>query len=161
MVLSYVNSLDAGPFAAIKTSEGFILAVVGAGDIDSSGGAIAPGITGGAAQVNITPMIIPINQSQSEAKNFFGQMIFKFVFPAAWTTAALTFLESDQQNGTYTPVYTDSAEKSLTAAAASRIIRVVPDTYYGTTWLKLRSGVAATPVLQTAARTILVYSFVL
>lgn len=159
MPLEYVDSLGAGPFAAIRTSEGFVLAVVNAGNVN--GVSLIPGVNAPVAQINVTPMVISSGQSVSSAKNFYGATIFKFVFPAAWTTASLTFLESESENGTYTSVYSDSAERTISAAAANRTIRVYPADYFSVKWLKIRSGTAATPVNQGQNTTVLVYSYVL
>lgn len=158
MPVDYIQMRD-GPFAAIKTPHGFVLAVANIGDSNES--LNIPGITPPITQINVTSVVIPSGQSQSTGYNFSGQFIYKFVFPAAWTTAVLTFLESESQNGTYTPVYSDTMERSLTTAAASRSIRVLPQDYWGVKWLRLRSGTAATPVNQGANATILVYSYVL
>jgi hypothetical protein len=158
MAIEYVTSLDAGPFACVKTEDGFILAVASAGQLDSSNPTV-PGISGALPKISVTPMIFAINQSLTPAKNFYGQFIYKFVFPATWTAAAMTFLECESENGVYTSVYDKTAEYSLITAAANRSVRVLPPEYFGVNWLKLRSGTVALAVNQAQSTTVLVYSY--
>lgn len=79
--------------------------------------------------------------------------------PAAWTAAALTFQVS-ADGVTYQSMY-DSGNAEVTIASAgvvaSRFITFVAtlvDAFRAVRYLKVRSGVAATPVQQAAARTL-------
>ncbi len=146
MAVRYLRRLDEGPLKAIWDGDGYTLVVAG-----TSG----PGIV----NTNVTVVRIPSGQSQSAGFNLDGATLYKIVFPSAWTTASLSFLESESESGTYTPVYYGNDEVVLTSAGASRTIRVNPSDFLAVKWMRLRSGVAATPVNQAANRDILVYSY--
>ena len=98
---------------------------------------------------------IPAGASQSAEFDCRGYRIARIGMPAAWTTAALTFLSASTSGGTFNPVYDDGGvECSIAVPLANQSIGisnlVLPLT--GIQFLKLRSGVAATPVNQAADR---------
>jgi hypothetical protein len=97
--------------------------------------------------------------SQSDAVDLSSNTVAGLLMPAAWTTAALTFLVCDTEGGTYQPLYNDSGTEVAVASAgvvADRAIALaaIKDAIAPWRWLKLRSGTAASPVNQGAARTI-------
>jgi len=79
--------------------------------------------------------------------------------PADWTTAKITFLGCLTEDGTFTPVVkgTDVAELEIAEVAASKTIGldgILMQTLANIPYLKLRSGVEATPVDQGTDKTI-------
>ena len=85
-----------------------------------------------------------------------GYQIGAIQMPAAWTAANITFTAATATGGTFQSLYDDSGlEVTVTAAAAecialsSNALNLAPLRF-----IKIRSGTAATPVNQGAARTI-------
>lgn len=86
-----------------------------------------------------------------------GAQILGFIMPAEWTSANLTFKASDTFGGTYQDIYDDSGiEVSVTVAAQGTCIgiSVAALALAGFSYIKIRSGTAAVPVNQAAARVI-------
>ncbi len=76
--------------------------------------------------------------------------------PAAWDAASLTFAVSFDGT-TFVPLYWDGAEYTVAAAggaAASLGVSLEPSAFAGWPFVRVRSGVAATPVNQGAERTL-------
>lgn len=102
--------------------------------------------------------------SESSAIALGGRVYFAFTTPAAWTTAAITFLASNEEAGTYSPVYTDGGTELTVASgnvAAGRNITLSSSNMNYLApfkFIKLRSGVAATPVNQGADRTFIIHT---
>lgn len=93
-----------------------------------------------------------------------GRTYFAFSMPAAWTTAAITFLASSEEGGTYLPVYKEDGTELSISSSNAAVDRAIS---FGATtlsylapfkYIKLRSGVAATPVNQGAARTFIIHT---
>ena len=86
-----------------------------------------------------------------------GAEIVGIEAPATWETAALTFAASITLSGTYVPLYdSDGGELSI-AIAAIRMIGLTAEEasiLQGLPFIKLRSGTLATPVDQTAEKTL-------
>lgn len=101
---------------------------------------------------------IPAGGSQSEAFDLEGFELAGVIMPAAWDAAALTLLASVGPNGTFDRVDDDAGTEWSLTVAASRVVGVGTPAKAGATrglrWVKLRSGTAALPVNQVAARTI-------
>jgi hypothetical protein len=79
--------------------------------------------------------------------------------PSTWQTAGITFLGCNTPDGTFTQVVkaTDIAEVAIASVAASKTIGmdgIVMQALESIPFIKLRSGVAATPVDQKAGKTI-------
>ena len=79
--------------------------------------------------------------------------------PSTWTTAKITFVGSDEDDGTYNQIVfsTDVSEVEIPEVAASKII--VLDTEFlesmvAVPFLKIRSGTANSPVTQSAEQKI-------
>lgn len=99
--------------------------------------------------------------SQSDVIDLREYAIAAISMPAGWTTAALTFLASSTAAGTFLPVYDDAGTEVSIASAnvvQDRVIvnKAVLEQLAGLRYIKLRSGVAATPVNQGADRAITV-----
>lgn len=82
-----------------------------------------------------------------------GYLVVGVIMPAAWTAATLTF-QATRDDAAFFDVYSDTAEKSMTAAGANRHIIVLPEDFAGMHTIRLRSGTSAAPVNQAANRTI-------
>jgi hypothetical protein len=101
----------------------------------------------------------------SQALNLGSKALVSISVPAAWVSAALTFLASYDQGTTWTNYY-DAAgnEVSVTAAimnaaaAGGYNITLDPADFSGVSFIKLRSGTSGTPVNQTASRALVVYA---
>ena len=95
--------------------------------------------------------------SQSSVIDLRDYVISCIVLPAAWDAAALTFLASATAGGTFAPVYDDAGTEVSIASAnvvAGRVIvnKAILEQLAGLRFVKIRSGVSATPVNQTADR---------
>jgi hypothetical protein len=99
------------------------------------------------------PVTIALNGSLSGAVRLAGMLLVGLVMPAAWDAANLTF-QGSIDNVTFNNVYDDAGTEKTAVAAASRHLLIVAADFAGIEWLKVRSGTAGTPVVQTAARTI-------
>lgn len=103
---------------------------------------------------------IPKDGALSSVIELKGMRIAKIFMPAGWTPADLTLAESATPDGTFNPSYNDSGEEvklpATTVMAASRVItideKILP--FACGMFMQLRSGTAATPVNQAAARVI-------
>lgn len=101
----------------------------------------------------VVPATILSGASQSNEIDCRGYRLARLSLPGAWTAAAITFLAAPVSGGTFLPVYDDTGtEVSIASPAASTSIGmsslVLPLT--GVQFIKIRSGVAATPVNQAA-----------
>ncbi|MCK4321994.1 hypothetical protein KAX08_05720 [candidate division WOR-3 bacterium] len=81
--------------------------------------------------------------------------------PSTWQTAGITFLGCNTPDGTFTQIVkaTDIAEIAIASVVASKTIGmdgIVMQTLEAVPFIKLRSGVAATPVDQKAGKIITV-----
>lgn len=98
--------------------------------------------------------------SLSDAIYLGNRHLSGIIMPAAWTSAALTFQFSlDGTN--YYNAFSLTAEltANTTAAAANQSINIATSaTFHGARYLKIRSGTAATPVVQGADRVLTVIS---
>jgi hypothetical protein len=99
------------------------------------------------------------NASQSEVIDLQDSEAVGLIMPGAWTAAAITFLAAEKPDGTFLPIYDDGKlEVTLAADKLAVSTAIALDTISAKLrpfrYIKLRSGVAATPVNQEAARTI-------
>jgi len=84
-----------------------------------------------------------------------GLRLFGIVMPAAWTAANLTFQVSYDNGASWVDMYDDGGSEIVAIASTSRLIVLRdPTTFSAVPMLKVRSGTAATPVNQGAARTL-------
>jgi hypothetical protein len=97
-----------------------------------------------------TPKILS-GASQSNAIQLDFETPLTVVMPAAWTAAKLSFLASFD-GVTYGMLSYEGTEVSYTVAAGD-FVTLDPFKFSRVPFLKLRSGVAATPVNQAADRT--------
>ena len=97
-------------------------------------------------------VIIANGASLSAAINLNGRVLTAIYMPAAWTAASLSFRAS-QDGVTFYDLFPLGVEY-VSAAAASIFIPLDNNNFLGVKWLKVRSGTAASPVNQGAARTL-------
>lgn len=88
-----------------------------------------------------------------------GYRLAKIFMPTEWTVADLTFQESPSPDGTFQDLYDDGettpAEVTIKVSAGQNtVISTNKDKFTGMTYFRLRSGISALPVPQTAERTI-------
>lgn len=99
---------------------------------------------------------IPVNMSGaqlSEGVSLDRRTLIGVVIGPNWTTANVS-LQASIDNETYSSVYFFTAEWKATAAASSLWISLSPDEYVDAPFVKVRSGVAATPVTQAVGTTV-------
>lgn len=98
---------------------------------------------------------IALGASESGVIDLEGYQLAAFYMPAAWDAAAISFLSAPTADGTFEPVYADGIEVTE-PVAAGRCCPISSNALAlaSLRFIKLRSGTAATPVVQTAARTI-------
>ena len=112
----------------------------------------------------VSTATIPKDAAITGAIPIGGRTYFGFSTPATWTAAAITFLASDEEAGTYRPVYTDGGTELTVASANVAVDRNISMSPSNMNYLapfkfiKLRSGVAATPVDQAAARVFIIHT---
>lgn len=102
---------------------------------------------------------IAASASESGAIEIEGQINgFAIEMPAAWDAAAITFLGAHDPNGTFKKIVGDTGTELSVTAATSEIIAVDTATKVqalrAMKYIKVRSGTAASPVVQTANRTL-------
>ena len=102
-------------------------------------------------------------ESQSGAIPIGGRTYVAITVSPQWTAAALTFLASNEEGGTFLPVYKEDGTELTIASAnvvVSRNIGLGALMQYLSPFkfIKLRSGTAATPVNQAAARPFLIHT---
>lgn len=101
-------------------------------------------------------VVIASGTSLSAALDLGDQRLHRFVVPAAWTAADVTF-QSSADGVTFNDIY-DAVDGEVKVAAAmmvpGRMIVVSQAIFFGVRHIKIRSGLSAAPVNQAAARTI-------
>jgi len=103
-------------------------------------------------QKNTVPVTIGNGQAVSNVADLVDAIPVAVVVPSTWTTADLTFQTSDDGRA-YHDVY-DEGGSELTVKATAGAWLIIPDAYacgFGR-YVKVRSGTAASPVNQAAAR---------
>jgi hypothetical protein len=100
---------------------------------------------------------IPINTAISGVVVLGAFSVLIIEMPAGWDAADMTFQVSSD-NSTWRDYYANAAgvltEYKLTGPAASKAYAMPPADFAAAQYLKVRSGTSASPVNQTAARTI-------
>ena len=95
--------------------------------------------------------VIAINTSLSAAVELNGHSVERIIMPAVWVAADLTFQISDDDGTTFQNVYWDWGAEMVVDAAASYTIELSPFVKLSNLdQLKVRSGTAGVPVVQTA-----------
>ena len=97
------------------------------------------------------PLTIAQGQSISDAADLRDGVPVAIEMPAAWTAAAITFRAAPEPGGTFRDVYNGGTELSVTVGASRYVILdpALVEALAGGV-LALRSGTAATPVVQNA-----------
>jgi len=100
---------------------------------------------------------IPAGQSLGTPVATSGYGVCFIVLPPAWTDAPLTVQGATEEGAptSWSDLYDHLGNEVVFVAAASRALALPPTLLLGWRWLRLRSGVAAAPVVQAADRTIL------
>jgi len=103
--------------------------------------------------IGLIEVTIPNGTALSEEVSLAGRTLVGIVMPAGWTAAAMTFLAGAVSGTVRKLVDKAGAELSLTVAVDTCIYLPALD-LAGVRFLQVRSGTAATPVNQGAARVI-------
>ena len=83
-----------------------------------------------------------------------GHGLVGLLMPAAWTAADIT-VQVSLDNATFYNLYTpDAGEVTILVSAAATAIYLLPAEWILANYIKVRSGTAASPVAQAAARSI-------
>lgn len=96
---------------------------------------------------------IAANASLSGAVQLDEFVPVAIVMPSSWTAANLTF-QASEDGTTFLDLYSTSGSELQVTAAANRFLALDPAQFRGARFLKVRSGTSATPVNQTAQRTL-------
>jgi hypothetical protein len=102
-------------------------------------------------------VIIANDASLSALIDLGGLTLVGIHMPALWTAANLTFQVSED-GITYDNLYDRFGNEIVYIAGAARVIILSPAEWVGIRFVKIRSGIAATPVNQGAARNIIAVS---
>jgi hypothetical protein len=101
---------------------------------------------------------ISAGQSQSTTKNYLGYVPVALWMPAAWTVAPISFRVGVQPGVTndadILPLYDETGEYVIASAQAGVLISLNHCLFLGMSWLAVRSGTAALPVVQAGTRTL-------
>ena len=100
------------------------------------------------------PANIASGASITDAINLGGLRVFGIVIPAEWTAANLTFQASFDAGATWVNIFDKAGDEFTVSASASRYVILDPIDFAAIQMLKIRSGMSATPVTQTALRDI-------
>jgi hypothetical protein len=92
----------------------------------------------------------------SGAVRISGAKMMAIYMPASWEAAGITFQGGISQSDSFQDIYDDAGVEVSITAAASRCISLasVAVKLSPYEWIKLRSGVTATPVNQVTAKTL-------
>lgn len=103
------------------------------------------------APINLFPIqgSIAAGQSLSAEIDFGAGTLVGIAMPAAWTAASLTFQVS-ADGTTWNELYNASGTEVSVIAAAGQFIAIDPTQWRGINAIKVRSGTAASPVVQAA-----------
>lgn len=104
-------------------------------------------------QITAVPVAIAINDSLSAAIDLGTARLGRIAMPAGWNAANLT-LQTSVDGVTFNNLHKDDGTEYTITAAAGRSILVPLADMLSVRYLKLRSGTSALPVVQTAARSI-------
>lgn len=96
------------------------------------------------------PAAIAINASLSDAVDLGAMRLQRINMPAAWDAAGLTF-QASVDGAAFLDLHDKGGEVSVPAAAGRSIV-VDQAAFRGVRYLRVRSGTAAAPVAQLAAR---------
>lgn len=96
---------------------------------------------------------ILLGTSLSAAVLIAGGTVIRIEMPEAWDAAGLSF-EVSSDGADYDKLYKEDGSEYTVSAAADRAIMIDPTRLAGVKYLKVRSGTASVPVLQTADRSI-------
>lgn len=109
--------------------------------------------------MNVKTVTIATGASLSDAVNIENATMIGIIMPAAWTAANLTFQAAARETDTFANVYDDAGTEVSVTADASRAIPIGTDlkALGSFRYLKIRSGTAAVPVNQAAARVITLF----
>ncbi len=100
------------------------------------------------------PVTINASASITNTIDLGGLRLFGVAIPANWTNASLTF-QMSPDNGTNWYSLIDQDGSEITAVpTASSCIMLDPKGFASLQYLKIRSGTAASPVLQATASTL-------
>ena len=110
-----------------------------------------------AAQIGLTiiPATIAAGQSLSPEVDTGAQTLVGIAMPASWVAALLTFQVSVDGGVTWNEMYASTGVEVEFAVAGGQYIAVDPTLWRGVNAVKIRSGTAASPVVQTSAAALL------
>jgi hypothetical protein len=100
------------------------------------------------------PATIPGGSSLSGGVDLGGLRLFGLVMPSQWTTAPLTFQGSIDEGVTWHNLKDSSGNEISITAAANDFVVWLPAAFSAVELITVRSGTAATPVLQSGAAAI-------
>lgn len=131
--------------------QGLGVVVLDANGDTASSSSPSPVKAGDPASVNVT---IPNGGSLSDAGYVHGALV-GIIVPAAWDTAVLSFQGALTAGGTFFDIYDQTTARSMLSAeiaGGQKFLSLSLNSWTPFNYLKLRSGTAASPVNQTAAR---------
>ncbi|MEO6381981.1 MAG: hypothetical protein ABIO35_08285 [Nitrobacter sp.] len=96
--------------------------------------------------------------SLSGAVDLAGSRMLALVIPASWTTASVS-MQASPDGVTYSNVYVDGTELTVTATSSNYMGFSTPAELLGIRYVKIRSGTSASPVTQTNGAQITIINF--
>lgn len=105
--------------------------------------------------VTLRTVTIALAGATSGEVDLGGYSHFTLITPSALDSGTITFLAAEKSNGTFVNLYDVSGtEVQLTGATnEARAFPLLPATFGGIRYIKIRNGLAAAPATQAEART--------
>lgn len=100
------------------------------------------------------PITISSGSSLTSTINLAGLRLFSIVMPSSWTAANLTFQMSPDGGTTWVNMRDQNGNEIVAVADVSYGIILNPTQFSSVQYLRIRSGTAASPVAQSADRSL-------
>jgi hypothetical protein len=126
-------------------------------NLDVYGAIIAPGASLSASYTLLASGAAGVSPAIAGGVMMGADTLFGISMPASWVAASLTFQVSPDGGTTWQELYDDAGNEVTVTAAASQFIvfQSHPGSiWYGVNAIKVRSGTAGAPVVQTGGATV-------
>lgn len=107
----------------------------------------------GSGDPSLFTATIPNGAAVSQGVDLANHRLHHIVLPAGWSAAAVGF-DVSHDGVSFAPLFNAAGEYSLSTASGGRAVMLDLPTFIGVRFVRIRSGVLATPVNQAAARDI-------
>lgn len=102
----------------------------------------------------VLPVTLTGGSSITDLVDLGGLRLFALVVPSDWATANITFQMSPDGGTTWANMKDQNGNEIVVTAGASDCVLLNPTQFSSLPFLRLRSGTAASPVVQASSRSI-------